>query len=247
MRDNVWANVSDNVRDNVVFESFSTNDFTSNGGWVSFYDFFTETKVLNNDTFNEYKSHVPHLGFLSMLYENVAIVVRNPIKVTKDSNGLMHSTTEPAIIFANGLGLNYIHGREVPNKYFDIENISKDMFLMEENENYRAAMYEILGEEKVLNLLGAEVVHQKVFKHRVLNRDQECEIEEETLILYKTKEVFFEIDNQPYAWVKYICPSTNSNYLIACDPKYSDVEEAAKSLTEFEWEEGETYEWNARS
>mgnify|MGYP000938571741 CR=1 FL=1 len=120
------------------------------------------------------------------------------------------------------------------------------MFLQETNENYRAAMYEILGDEKLCSLLGAEVVHEKEFKYLIEHKEQIKE-EKETLQLIKTRETFSEIDNQPFAWVKYICPSTGSSYLISCEPHFVDVEEAAKSLLDFELEPNESYYWNSHS
>ena len=181
---------------------------------------------------------------MCLYYKNAVIVVDNPTTIYRDSNQNLHRTDGCAIEFSNGLGIHYIHGREVPSKYFG--ELSKEDFINETNEDYRAAMFEILGEQGVLDLLGAEVVDQQEVIHNVEYEEQIVQ-EKETLALLKTVETFPELDNQPLAWVKYICPSTGSNYLISCEPYYTSAVEAAKSLTDFEWEENEFYNWNARS
>ena len=57
------------------------------------------------------------------------------------------------------------------------------------------------------------------------------DLEEVTLL--KTKETFAEIDNQPFAWVKMICPSTGTTYLQGVEPHHKDAIEAIASLSMF--------------
>ena len=97
-------------------------------------------------------------------------------------------------------------------------------------------MYEVLGTEGIMTLLGAETVDAKEIHHA--NGDVE------TVELLKTKEVFTELENQPMAWVKMICPSTGTTYLQGVEPKYTDAVEAIASLSPFTKEE---YSFNFRS
>jgi hypothetical protein len=240
----VGNTVGNTVENTVGFDSFSSYGGAFSYGWVSYYDFFEQIGVIKNEDFTQFKAYLHSNAFMVIYYENAVVVVRNPISIQRDSNQQLHCTTDPAIVFKNGLGIHYIHGREVPAKYF--QGITKEMFLTETNEDYRAAMFEILGEQGVLDLLQAEVVDQQTITHNVEYKERIVK-EEETLTLLKTKETFPELDNQPIAWVKYICPSTKSNYLICCEPYHTSAVEAAKSLTDFEWDEEEEYHWNARS
>lgn len=72
--------------------------------------------------------------------------------------------------------------------------------------------------------------------------------EMEEHILYKTTFVLPEI-GEKLAWVKYICPSTNSNYLISCNPKWDKVSDAVIDQSPFFGDEIKTiedYSFNAR-
>ena len=56
----------------------------------------------------------------------------------------------------------------------------------------------------------------------------------EELVLYKTKKKFPETGDQPFAWIRFICPSTGTNYLIDVEPKWNTALEAAVSTSPFE-------------
>jgi len=100
------------------------------------------------------------------------------------------------------------------------------MFLYEKNEDIKAGMYSVLG-NKLFDLLNVEEVDKSLVEHR--NGDMEI------IKLYKTKETFKEIDDKPFAWVKFICPSTGSEYLIACEPKRVSAIDAAKATRPFDF------------
>ena len=88
----------------------------------------------------------------------------------------------------------------------------------------------------MLDLLGAKEVDVKVIKHR--NGDKE------TVTLLKTEEVFEEIDGQPFAWVKMVCPSTGTQYLQGVEPHHTNALDAIASLSPFKAKE---YSFNYRS
>jgi len=87
-----------------------------------------------------------------------------------------------------------------------------------------------------MDLLGAKEVDTRKIVHK--NGDIE------TVTLLKTEDVFEEIDNQPFAWVKMVCPSTGTQYLQGVEPHHTDALTAIASLSMFKPEE---YSFDMRS
>jgi hypothetical protein len=110
------------------------------------------------------------------------------------------------------------------------------MFFTEKNSEIRGAMYSVLGEKRIMEMLGAIEIDKQLIQHA----NDEVEI----VKLFKTSEIFPEIGNNPLAWVKFTCPSTGTDYLIACEPHYINAKDAAISLSIFDNSE---YSFNFRT
>ena len=209
----------------------------ANYGWVSFYDFFEKINILDNFNFKQYKKILKSGVFNAYEFENCVFAIQPPIYVERNSQGRLHSTSTAAVKFRDGSSYYFINGRPIPEWVIEKkDSITKDQFLQEKNSDIKGAIYEVLGSEGIINLLGAEITDSKTIHHA--NGDVE------TVELLKTKDTFPELDNEPMAWVKMICPSTGTNYLIGVEPKYNDATEAIASLSPFTKEE---YSFNFRS
>lgn len=166
--------------------------------------------------------------------ELICIVSKYPKKIIRDVQGNLHNPNGPAVEWEaineqTNFENYYIHGRSLPKWIWDKSSkgeITKEMFLNESNEEIKGGMYEVMGQRKMMDLLGATVINWKIIKHA--NGDNE------KVILYKTKEKFAEIDNQPFAWVGVVCPSTGSNYLLGVEPHHTDAKVALASLSPFD-------------
>jgi hypothetical protein len=198
-------------------------------GWISFYDFIQYTnhfKKYDFNTFNKYKEFLQSGIYEIYVFENVCVVCSIP-KISQDEQRRLHNTDKFAVKFKDGFEMHFIHGRFVPTDIFDLARsgkLTKERFVKEKNEEIRAAWYEILGEEKVCELLGAETVDKQIVTHK--NGDQE------TIALLKTKEIFEEAGGK-LAWVKYVCPSTEQVFLVPCESRYTNAKEAAISQSIF--------------
>ena len=233
--DSVWASVWDSVRE--IFDLYSSYIDLSNYGWVSFYDFFEKINVVDNFNFKQYKKILKSGVLNAYEFENCVFAIQPPIYVERNSQGRLHSTSTAAVKFRDGSSYYFINGRPIPGWVIEKkDSITKDQFLQEKNSDIKGAIYEVLGSEGIINLLGAEIKDSKTIHHA--NGDVE------TVELLKTKDTFPELDNEPMAWVKMICPSTGTNYLIGVEPKYNDATEAIASLSPFTKEE---YSFNFRS
>ena len=243
VRSSVVASVVDSIAASVwasvgrIFNLYSSYMDLANYGWVSFYDFFEKINILDNFNFKQYKKILKSGVFNAYEFENCVFAIQPPIYVERNSQGRLHSTSTAAVKFRDGSSYYFINGRPIPEWVIEKkDSITKDQFLQEKNSDIKGAIYEVLGSEGIINLLGAEITDSKTIHHA--NGDVE------TVELLKTKDTFPELDNEPMAWVKMICPSTGTNYLIGVEPKYNDATEAIASLSPFTKEE---YSFNFRS
>ena len=249
--DSVWASVRDSVWDSVrasvwayvgasvlnIFNSYSSYIDLSNYGWVSFYDFFEKINIVDDFNFKQYKKILKSGVFNAYEFENYVFAIQPPIYVERNSQGRLHSTSTAAVKFRDGSSYYFINGRPIPEWVVEKkDSIIKDQFLQEKNSDIKGAIYEVLGSEGIINLLGAEITDSKTIHHA--NGDVE------TVELLKTKDTFPELDDDPLAWVKMTCPSTGTNYLIGVEPQYNDAIEAIASLSPFTKDE---YSFNFRS
>jgi hypothetical protein len=101
--------------------------------------------------------------------------------------------------------------------------VTRDVYNAENNQDTRAAWYEILGQEKMMGILEVVEIDRGTFVHN------DASIEE--VVLFKTKKSYPETGDNPYAWVRFICPSTGTNYLIDVEPHHTSAVEAAVSTS----------------
>jgi len=242
--DQVWAQVGDQVRaQKIPYTPFAGgwyyNGTVTDYSWVSFFDFFTQIGVIDHAGFNQFKN-VLLSGIYDMIQlQGFCIVSSLPTKIIRNASGRLHNPTGPAIEFADGYKQYYINGRALPAwiwEYVEQGKITREMFLAEENSEIKGGIYEVMGQKRMMDMLGAEEIDQRTITHR--NGDLE------TVTLLKTKDVFAEIDNQPFAWVKMVCPSTGTQYLQGVEPHHTNALEAIASLSPFRPEE---YSFDLRS
>ena len=229
---------------------FTSNIYSNvNLAWYKFIkdEFKIDTQIgVKLDSWNDLYMQS---GIYSAIFsELLCIVSKYPKKVNRDQNKNLHSTTNHAVEWGYSTDLTkmdcyYIHGRNISSENYllALENkITKDIWLKEKNEDTKAAWFEILGPEKVMEILGAEQIDSNMTLHA--NGDLEEHI------LYKTPFILKEI-GEALAWVKFICPSTGSTYLISVNPKHTNVKDAVLESCPFYGEEIkqiEDYSFSAR-
>jgi hypothetical protein len=111
------------------------------------------------------------------------------------------------------------------NKTLNVNDLIK-----EKNEDIKAGIITLVkereGNEGLMKFLNATIVDEQEVNH--------ANGYSETLRLWKTKKKFkFLVDkdgneNQPYAWIEMICPSTGQTYLIDTCPSFKDAVACAK-------------------
>ena len=243
VRASVWASVKDSVRDSVwASVRDSVNEYSSyidlsNYGWVSFYDFFEKINLLDNFNFKQYKKLIRSNVFNAYEYENYVFAIQPPVYIETNLAGRLHSTTQAAVQFRDGSEYYFINGRSIPAWIVnDKSSITKERFMKETDADIKGAIYESIGQQGMLDLLGAKVVDRREIVHA--NGDREV------VELLKTNDLFKEIDNQPFAWVSMCCPSTGTHYLQGVEPHHTNAIEAIASLSPFN---AKDYSFNFRA
>jgi hypothetical protein len=197
-------------------------------GWYGYAIDILKLDLKVNDLFKEWRTLYENAGVYNGIYaDEVCIVSKFPNKIYRNEDNNLHNLTGPAVSW-DGLGWKcyYINGRNIDEVNYEKalnRQVTKNDFLKETNEEIKAAWYEILGQEEIIKLLEADMIDRKCIVHT----NGESEIVE----LYKTKEKFEEIGDNHFAWVKFTCPSTGTNYLIDVMPHFTDALEAAVSTS----------------
>lgn len=181
--------------------------------------------------------------YSAIFCEEVCIVSKYPTKIVRNTANLLHNPAYQAVTWDSTYPCTawndcyYINGRHIPAEIFTkAKSLTREEFVKERNSDYKGAWYEILGQKGVMNLLGAKEIDKQTIVHA--NGD----LEEVTLL--KTDEKFKEIDDQPFAWVKMVCPSTGTQYLQGVEPHHSDAIAAIASLSRLTADE---YRFDMRS
>jgi len=226
-----------------VFYQFGTYLTIYWQSFYAFYDTFVEFGIIGGE-FEKYHKlkDVTDTGIFSTIeFENAIIICEKPIICHKNNKG-MHCINGPAIKWRDGYCQYYINGRKIDKTLFSkclSGDITQQEFLNEENDERRSAMYMILGEEKIMTLLCAELVDETTVVHD--NGDVE------KIGYYRTKEKLNKFKNKPYAWRKVVCPSTGTTYLTPTDPDLKTALEVAKFHRPSFVPKSTDYKWYSRS
>lgn len=217
--------------------AFLNNANISDYGWIAFYDLLKQSGIKTPEVFDEYeKKYLPAGIYDAIAYDTVIIICDKPTEIHFDDQNRLHNSAGPAVAWEDGYRQYFVHGREMPKEIFE-EPITREQFISEKNMDIKGGMYEVLGQEGVMNLLQAKVVDSKSVVHADGSIEQ--------IELLKTDDTFEEIDNQPFAWVKQVCPSTGTIYLAGCEPHHTDAIEAKKSIDGFFVDEEYLYDARA--
>lgn len=242
---NLNANLRDNLRDNLgdkmTYNPTSYWGNVSDFGWVAFYDYIQRLNYFQYDyiDFDNFKLLLKSGVYDFLAFPSIVFVSSCPFEVHQDENTRLHNVAGPSVRFKDGYEVFSIHGRILPSWIWEKKDtITKHQFITEKNAEIRGAMYAILGEKRIMEMLDCVEIDKQLIEH--LNGDIEI------IKLYRTKEMIRITENLSnyLSWVKFICPSTGTEYLIACEPNYNNAKEAAASLSIFDKSE---YSFNFRT
>jgi hypothetical protein len=210
-----------------TFEEFSYYGNISDYGWVSFYDFFTQIGILNDEKFNKYRDLLASCGVYDMIQlKSHCIVSDMPDRIERDDQGRLHCEEQSAIHFKDGYEQYYWHGVYVPKNWImNKEDLTKDTFLTEENAEKRRCLQEIIGNERLIEMLGVVLIDEDF---ETSKNNENAEPIKLPVKLFRTKEKDSLIDEHIF-FLNVIDPSTGRAYYL-CVPECKNVWEG-KSWT----------------
>lgn len=92
-------------------------------------------------------------------HKEFVMICDRPAEIHRDVDGRLHSPTGPAIAWRDGWGIYAWRGTRVPRAWIENpESLDPRLALTHENVEQRRCVAEILGWEKVLNLLNPKVI-----------------------------------------------------------------------------------------
>lgn len=210
-------------------------------GWVAFYDYFDRIGVEVTDEFREYREYARGGIYDAVAYEDIIVVSKYPTALHASDEGIPSCLTGPAFEWEDGYRAYYIKGRHIPTEWAEKclqRTLTQEEYFSEKNDELRSAAFEYLGND-FAEFIGAHEVDSVSIVHGGG--------EVETISLIKTRKKANKIKNEPYAWIKRICPSTGTVYMTPTDPKFKTALEAAK-FHRPEWVPMDLpYKWDARS
>lgn len=243
--DNVWDNVGDNVRDNVerskgLFFTFGYYGIqTYDVDWLSFYQYFTEIDVLNDDKFNRYVNLTMDAGiFMAVYLDGLAVVSRKPEYIKRNEQMFMHCIDGPAIRFKDGYELYYLNGVSFSKELFERvtsgEMPYKDIVALQDIDQRTQAMR-----------FGDPVQFFRDMDAKELDQEVKT-LPDGTPIGYTLYEVppKEKVFTQTAYFMMYTCPSTNKQYMSGV-PKFDTVADAMAWKQSDEWHTVTPEEWKA--
>ena len=131
------------------------------GGWLSYYDYFERIGVLSKDETNDMRALIAFrkIGWDTILFDEVAIVVRRPKVIRVDDEGRLHGQSAPCIEWHDGKKMYAWHGAWVSEKIAMAPRThTREEFLAISNTEERRALCEAAGWTWVAELLNAKAI-----------------------------------------------------------------------------------------
>ncbi len=130
--------------------------------WSAYISFFRHIAKLGIDysAWDDFEQ-LSQLSGARYMHEKFTIVCERHTEVHRDENGQPHCETGPAITWADGYSRYYWHGVNVPAEWIDDKDgVSPSLAISWKNIEQRRALCEILGWEKVLDSVDAQVIDE---------------------------------------------------------------------------------------
>jgi hypothetical protein len=190
--------------------SWSWTNLAGDSGFTAFAEYFKEIGVLRHTDFEHYKEILDSGVFMSLQFENCAIVCERPQIIHRNDAERLHYDHGPAITWRDGYELYYLHGVafdkdlywKVVNREIGIEDILKNI----PNADQRSVALVMADPEKFLGQADAKLVSTSLKPTRA----------KEPTKLYEVPN-FMGTGKTEYAMTMF-CPSTERPFLEWVEP-----------------------------
>jgi len=160
-----------NIKDLEYF-SPGWRDFIFDGDFAAFYDYWTRIGIINHENSDKYIEYLKSYPGYVIFLQRFAFVCGLPREIHRDNEWQLHCETGPALSWEDGYTQYYWHGISIPAKWIDEPlNITSKDFLNEDNAERRRVLHEILGTERLTEILDLEVVDTKEVPFQTWDRE----------------------------------------------------------------------------
>jgi hypothetical protein len=207
----------------------------SNFGWVAFYDYFTQIKVIDNEDFNNYQKLIESNVFESFEFEKVVFAVKPPIHINYNELNQPHSINEASIVFLDGSRFYRVNGFSLSKELFTSlkeQTYTVKEFLSENNEEVKSAVISFIqerdGEEGIYRFLQDYLNEVDTYVNKKDGEFMEGTTNSSKLGVY----TLFKgrINTYDIAYVRCYCPSTDRMFFLGVEPTHTKAKDAIASL-----------------
>ena len=221
------------VKDNLELKS--TYIGWSNFGWVSFYDYFTQIKVLDNEDFNNYQQLIESNVYEVFEFEYAVFAVKPPVSIVYNENDLPHNTEGPSVVFEDGEMFYHVNGVSVTEELFKSlydRKYTFEEFIKEPNEEIKSVVIAYIQSRD-----GDTGVYYFI-KDYLKEVDTYVDKKSEEFLVGTTNGMNIgvytlfkgEINNYNIAYVRCYCPSTDRMFFLGVHPSNNNAKDAIASL-----------------
>jgi hypothetical protein len=140
------------------YHEFSSYGNVSDYGWVSFYDYFTQIGVINDENFNNYRQLIDCNVYDMIQFDEMCIVVPLPDFISRDNSLRLHNEDGPAISWGDGTAYYFWKGTAIEKDWIEDPNsISDEMIINTTDVEKRRCIMEIVGADRYYQILGGVV------------------------------------------------------------------------------------------
>ena len=234
--DNIWANIEANKK--LKYYQIGYRGGVYDYGWVAWIDYFLQNDLIKTDKKKDFDCLKELLlsGVFDMIQlDGLCFVSDMPTKIVRNEGGRLHNTDGMAVEFKDGFGQHYINGRFLAAEHYNkisTETFTLEDFTKEANEEIKstciAFMQEKYGDEYLFRFFSKDLKEVDTYT----DKKDEKYLQGTTggmnvgvYTLFKGK-----INNEPVAYVRCYCPSTDRMFFLGVAPENKNAKDAIASL-----------------
>ena len=204
-----------------------SNYYTGQQGiyWKALYKFGEHIGVKyeqkDSELLDELMEESKHLHWW-FPYENYALIVERPIRLTVNESGRLHNESAMAIEYSDGWGMYYLNGVKVP-EYLVMTSeseLSLDFYTKEKNADVKAEFVRKFGVERMLDF------GKKIDSYENYDKKENPYWHDSQYELWDMKALFEGLDYQPY--LKMMNQTTKIWHVEALSPNVRNLKDAIK-------------------
>jgi len=137
-------------------------DFMFDADYGAINEYWTRIGIINHENTNKYIEYLKSYPGYVIFLKGFVFVCGLPREIHRDVEGRLHCETGPALSWEDGYSQYYWHGISIPRRWINEPlSITSEDFLTESNAERRRALHEILGTDRLTEILELETVDIK--------------------------------------------------------------------------------------